>query len=50
MTVFSHLDPVFGNVFAIEAVNDPITDAIKTPDYGNCMYLSSFFYLYSHNS
>ncbi|KAG2028266.1 hypothetical protein BDR03DRAFT_988583, partial [Suillus americanus] len=34
MTVFSHLDPVFGSVFAIEAVNDPITDATKTPGYG----------------
>ncbi|KAG1884234.1 glycoside hydrolase family 5 protein [Suillus subluteus] len=34
MTVFSHLAPDFESVFAIEAVNDPITDATKTPDYG----------------
>ncbi|KAG1808935.1 glycoside hydrolase family 5 protein [Suillus subaureus] len=34
MTVFSHLAPDFESVFVIEAVNDPITDATKTPDYG----------------
>jgi len=34
MTVFSHLAPDFESVFAIEAVNNPITDATKTPGYG----------------
>lgn len=34
MTGLSHLDPVFESVFAIEAVNNPISDATKTPDYG----------------
>ena len=37
MTTLSHLDPVFSNVFAIEAVNEPIADATKTPGYGDCM-------------
>ncbi|KAG1874410.1 glycoside hydrolase family 5 protein [Suillus subluteus] len=34
MTTLSHLDPDFGNVFAIEAANEPINDAAQTPDYG----------------
>lgn len=34
MTVLSHLDPEFGSVFAIEAINEPIMDATKTPNYG----------------
>ncbi|KIJ65456.1 glycoside hydrolase family 5 protein [Hydnomerulius pinastri MD-312] len=34
MTTLSHLDPNFGSVFAIEAVNEPIMDATQTPDYG----------------
>ncbi|TFK48455.1 glycoside hydrolase family 5 protein [Heliocybe sulcata] len=34
MTALSHLDPAFGNVFAIEAVNEPIMDANQTPGYG----------------
>ncbi|KIL57356.1 glycoside hydrolase family 5 protein [Amanita muscaria Koide BX008] len=34
MTTFSHLLPEFCNVVAIEAVNEPIMDASKTPDYG----------------
>jgi hypothetical protein len=50
MTVFSHLAPDFESVFAIEAVNNPITDATKTPGYGTCMYHSSFVYLYPHES
>ncbi|KAG9313184.1 glycoside hydrolase family 5 protein [Chiua virens] len=34
MTSLSHLDPAFGSVFAIEAVNEPIANAAQTPDYG----------------
>ncbi|KAG8221111.1 glycoside hydrolase family 5 protein [Butyriboletus roseoflavus] len=34
MTSLSHLDPNFGSVFAIEAINEPIMDATQTPDYG----------------
>ncbi|KAH0836816.1 glycoside hydrolase family 5 protein [Lanmaoa asiatica] len=34
MTSLAHLDPNFGSVFAIEAVNEPIMDATQTPDYG----------------
>ncbi|EKM50047.1 glycoside hydrolase family 5 protein [Phanerochaete carnosa HHB-10118-sp] len=34
MTALSHLDPNFGSVFAIEAVNEPIMDATQTPGYG----------------
>ena len=36
MTSLSHLDPSFASVFAIEAVNEPIMDATKTPNYGDC--------------
>ncbi len=36
MTALSHLDPVFGSVVGIEAVNEPIMDANQTPGYGNC--------------
>ncbi|KAM5531475.1 hypothetical protein V8D89_014865 [Ganoderma adspersum] len=35
MTSLSHLDPSFGSVFSIEAVNEPIMDATKTPNYGD---------------
>ena len=38
MTALSHLDPSFANVFAIEAVNEPIMDASQTPGYGDCAY------------
>ncbi|KAH7909702.1 glycoside hydrolase family 5 protein [Hygrophoropsis aurantiaca] len=34
MTALSHLDPAFGSVFAIEAVNEPIMNATQTPGYG----------------
>ncbi|KAG2353770.1 glycoside hydrolase family 5 protein [Suillus spraguei] len=34
MTALSHLDPNFGSVFAIEAVNEPIANATLTPHYG----------------
>ncbi|KIJ20487.1 glucan 1,3-beta-glucosidase [Paxillus involutus ATCC 200175] len=35
MTALTHLDPAFGSVFAIEAVNEPIMDASQTPGYGD---------------
>ncbi|KAI0692451.1 glycoside hydrolase family 5 protein [Cytidiella melzeri] len=35
MTTLSHLDPNFGSVFSIEAVNEPIMDASQTPGYGD---------------
>ncbi|KAG1747935.1 glycoside hydrolase family 5 protein [Suillus paluster] len=34
MTTLAHLDPNFGSVFAIEAVNEPIMNAAETPNYG----------------
>ena len=41
MTAVSHLDPDFGAVFSIQAVNEPIMDATLTPGYGDCMRASS---------
>ena len=38
MTTFSQLDPSFRNVFAIEAINEPIMDANQTPGYGQCLH------------
>ncbi|KAG6817308.1 hypothetical protein H0H87_010325 [Tephrocybe sp. NHM501043] len=35
MTALSHVDSAFSNVVAIEAVNEPIMDATKTPGYGD---------------
>ncbi|KAJ3487873.1 hypothetical protein NLI96_g3230 [Meripilus lineatus] len=35
MTALSHLDPTFGSVFSIQAVNEPIMDANQTPGYGD---------------
>ena len=43
MTALSHLDPAFGSVVAIEAVNEPIMDATQTPGYGDC---TSIFYAF----
>ncbi|EGN97012.1 glycoside hydrolase family 5 protein [Serpula lacrymans var. lacrymans S7.3] len=40
MATLSHLDPNFGSVAAIEAVNEPIMDANETPDYG---YFQKYF-------
>ena len=42
MTALSHLDPNFASVAALEAVNEPIVDADKTPGLGECdgMYVS----------
>ncbi|KAL0568264.1 hypothetical protein V5O48_013724 [Marasmius crinis-equi] len=34
MTALSHIDPVFGSVFSIQAVNEPIMDAHQTPGFG----------------
>ncbi|KAG1771497.1 glycoside hydrolase family 5 protein [Suillus occidentalis] len=34
MTTLAHLDPYFANVFSIEAANEPIPDATRTPGYG----------------
>ena len=36
MTVFSHVDPNFESVFSIQAVNEPLMDANRTPGYGQC--------------
>ncbi|ELU38127.1 glycoside hydrolase family 5 protein [Rhizoctonia solani AG-1 IA] len=36
MTEMVYRDPDFSTVFAIEAINEPIMDASKTPGYGNC--------------
>ena len=38
MTTLSLLDPSFANVFAIEAINEPIMDANQTPGYGQCLH------------
>ncbi|KXN91097.1 Glucan endo-1,6-beta-glucosidase B [Leucoagaricus sp. SymC.cos] len=35
MTTLSHIDPNFGSVTAIEAVNEPIMNANQTPGYGD---------------
>lgn len=36
MTALSHLDPDFGSVAAIEAMNEPIMNADQTPGLGGC--------------
>ena len=38
MTALSHLDPNFGSVAALEAINEPTMDANKTPDFGECTF------------
>ncbi|CAE6445319.1 unnamed protein product [Rhizoctonia solani] len=35
LTFMSHMDPDFSTVFSIEAINEPIMDANKTPGYGD---------------
>ena len=42
MTTLSHLDPNFGSVFAIEAMNEPIMNATQTPGLGTCTYCLLF--------
>ena len=37
MTALSHVDPNFGTVVSLEAINEPIMDAGATPDLGECM-------------
>ena len=41
MTFYSHVDPNFGSVFAIHAINEPIMDSSKTPGYGQCRLILS---------
>ena len=36
MTALSHLDPNFSTVAGIQAINEPIMDASKTPGLGEC--------------
>ena len=43
MTSLSHLDPSFGSVFAIEAINEPIMNTTLTPGYGDCMHLQGYW-------
>jgi hypothetical protein len=38
MTALSHVDPNYGSVFSIEAVNEQIMDATLTPGYGECWF------------
>jgi len=38
MTALSHLDPNFGSVAVLEAMNEPIMDANKTPGLGDCTF------------
>ena len=41
MTFFSHVDPDFESVFAIEAINEPLMNATLTPGLGQCGHLST---------
>ena len=41
MTFFSHVDPNFESVFSIQAVNEIIMDAKRTPGYGRCKFTHS---------
>ena len=43
MTALSHLDPNFSTVAAIQAINEPIKDATRTPGLGECTSPYSFF-------
>lgn len=36
MASLTHLHPSFASVFAIEAVNEPVSDAAMTPGFGDC--------------
>ena len=36
MTFFSHVDPNFGSVFSVQAANEPLMDANRTPGFGQC--------------
>lgn len=36
MTGLTHLDDNFGSVFAIQAANEPMMNADRTPGYGDC--------------
>lgn len=43
LTAISHLDPDFGSVFSIQAVNELIPDASQTPGYGDCELVAFAF-------
>ena len=36
VTVFLRVDPSFENVFSIQAANEILMDASRTPGYGQC--------------
>ena len=36
MAYLSHTHPAFETVFTIEAVNEPIQNAVQTPGFGRC--------------
>lgn len=44
MTAISHFDVDFWGVWAIEAVNEPIMDANKTPGYRDCKHSARAFH------
>jgi hypothetical protein len=45
MTALSHLDPNFCNVAGLQAINEPLMNATKTPGLGEC---TSTYAFYSH--
>lgn len=47
MTALSHLDTNFGSVFAIQAANEPMRDASRTPGYGDCTHTFHQFQCFS---
>ena len=42
MTALTHLDPNFGSVAGIEAVNEPLMNASLTPGLGECTSIYTF--------
>ena len=46
MATISHVDPAFSNVVAIQAVNEQIMDASKTPGYGDCEFFRNKYFFY----
>jgi hypothetical protein len=42
MTAVTHLVPAFSAVASIEAMNEPIMDASKTPGMGDCKYFPAY--------
>jgi hypothetical protein len=43
MTALSHLDPNFGTVAGLEAINEPIMNASQTPGLGECTSTYAFY-------